>query len=613
MKTFTKAMTAVALVAASVSTQAKSDKFVMASASTGIDNSYIVLYDNNLMSTTSAADYMSQQVSKLQAQFGVTVNNQWHGAVNGALIQATPEQAEAIAQQAGVALVEQNQRIQLDPLQAQPIQNNATWGLDRIDQRALPLSNTYQYDFDGSGVTAYVIDTGVRNSHSEFGNRARNGYDFVDNDDVSQDCNGHGTHVAGTIGGSTYGVAKNVEIVGVRVLSCSGSGTTAGVINGVNWVANDASGPSVANMSLGGGVSQALDSAVEAAVQAGVSFVVAAGNSNADACNSSPARATNAVTVGSTTSSDSRSSFSNYGTCLDIFAPGSSITSAWHDSDSSTNTISGTSMASPHVAGVAALILSEDGSRTPADVTAQLVGRSTKDAVSDPRSGSANRLLYSLDGGPITDPITELKNGQTLEVSGAKGSNLFYKMNVPAGSENLVFKISGGSGDADLYVLKGSKPSTSDYDCRPYLDGNVEECAFATPDAGEWYVMLRGYADFANVSLTGSYDVGQCDGKNCLNNGDSVTDLSGSRGDMVRYKILVPAKQTLTVDILGNSGDADLYVRKGEEPTLQDYDCRPYQSGSTEQCRVTTDTDTMVHIMVRAYSDYSGVTLQVNY
>lgn len=239
-------------------------------------------------------------------------------------------------------------------------QGGATWGLDRIDQRDLPLNSNYHYDYDGSGVTAFVIDTGVRNTHNEFGGRASSGYDFIDNDNDSSDCNGHGTHVAGTIGGSTYGVAKNVNIVGVRVLNCSGSGTNSGVISGINWVKNNAQGPSVANMSLGGGASQALDDAVNAAVAAGISFVVAAGNDNSNACNYSPARAANAVTVGSTTSTDSRSSFSNYGTCLDIYAPGSSITSAWYNSNSATNTISGTSMASPHVAGVAALYLAEN-------------------------------------------------------------------------------------------------------------------------------------------------------------------------------------------------------------------------------------------------------------
>ncbi|MEF1306209.1 S8 family peptidase, partial [Vibrio owensii] len=209
----------------------------------------------------------------------------------------------------------------------------------------------------------------------------------------ASDCIGHGTHVAGTIGGSLYGVAKNVNLVGVRVLSCSGSGSTSGVIAGVDWVAANASGPSVANMSLGGGQSVALDSAVQSAVQSGVSFMLAAGNSNADACNYSPARVATGVTVGSTTSTDARSSFSNWGSCVDVFAPGSQIKSAWYDGGY--KTISGTSMATPHVAGVAALYLQENSSLSPSQVEALIVSRATSGKVTDTR-GSVNKLLYSL-------------------------------------------------------------------------------------------------------------------------------------------------------------------------------------------------------------------------
>ena len=281
-------------------------------------------------------------------------------------------------------------------------QTGATWGLDRVDQRARPLDGAYTYDTEAAGVHAYIVDTGIRLTHSQFSGRIGNGFDAVTSGGNANDCNGHGTHVAGTVGGTTYGVAKRVTLHPVRVLSCSGSGSNSGVIAGVDWVARNAIKPAVANMSLGGGASSALDTAVRNAITAGVTFVVAAGNDSANACNYSPARTAEAITVGSTTSSDARSSFSNYGTCLDLFAPGSSIASAWHTSDTATNTISGTSMASPHVAGVAALALAASPTSTPLQVRDLIVNSSTTGLVTNPGTGSPNRLLYSLLGAAPT-------------------------------------------------------------------------------------------------------------------------------------------------------------------------------------------------------------------
>jgi subtilisin family serine protease len=284
------------------------------------------------------------------------------------------------------------------------VQQNATWGLDRIDQ-ASGLSGTYEYNADGSGVTAYILDTGIRETHTEFGGRASRSAesDFIGDGQNGYDCQGHGTHVAGTVGGSTYGVAKAVDLVAVRVLGCSGSGSWSGVIAGVDWVTSrhiNSGGPSVANMSLSGGNSgglfTSLDDAVEASSNAGVVYAVAAGNASADACNSTPASEETALTVGASTSTDSRSSFSNWGTCVDLFAPGSAITSATKTSDTSTGTWNGTSMASPHVAGVAALVLDDNPAASSADVRAAILGNTTDGVLSNVGSGSPNKLLYSL-------------------------------------------------------------------------------------------------------------------------------------------------------------------------------------------------------------------------
>jgi aqualysin 1 len=302
-----------------------------------------------------------------------------------------PEQAIfGLSHNPNVEYIEEDQVISLDATQSP-----ATWGLDRIDQHNLPLNNTYTYNSTGAGVTAYIIDTGIRVSHNEFGGRASSGYDFVDNDSNADDCNGHGTHVAGTVGGNTYGVAKGVSLVAVRVLNCSGSGSTSGVIAGIDWVTSHHTAKAVANMSLGGNASNALDNAVRNSIAGGVVYAIAAGNSNRDACKFSPARTAEAITVGATTSSDARASYSNYGSCLDLFAPGSSITSAWNTSNTATNTISGTSMATPHVAGVAALYLAGH-SATPQQVRDAIVGAATANAVSGPGRNSPNRLLYSL-------------------------------------------------------------------------------------------------------------------------------------------------------------------------------------------------------------------------
>ncbi|WP_433355484.1 S8 family peptidase [Micromonospora saelicesensis] len=357
-----------------------------AGGATAVPDSYIVV----LKDSAVAPDRVGDTAKRLSGRHGGTVARTYGAALRGFEVKVSASAAARIAADPAVAYVEQNHTVSISGTQANP----PSWGLDRIDQRNLPLNSSYTYPNTASNVHAYIIDTGIRFSHNDFGGRATSGYDAVDGGSAD-DCNGHGTHVAGTVGGSAYGVAKAVQLVGVRVLNCSGSGTNAGVIGGVDWVTANAIKPAVANMSLGGGANSSLDNAVRNSIASGVTYGLAAGNDNgANACNTSPARTTEAITVGSTTSSDARSSFSNVGTCLDIFAPGSSITSAWYNSNTATNTISGTSMATPHVVGAAALVASANPSWTPAQVRNQLVANATPNVVGNPGSGSPNLLLY---------------------------------------------------------------------------------------------------------------------------------------------------------------------------------------------------------------------------
>jgi subtilisin family serine protease len=362
-----------------------------------IAGSYIVTLDEG------AVDAGSAEGKRLAKKYGATIEKTYRAALNGYAVELSEAQAKRFAADPAVDSVVQNRTFHINGTQPSP----PSWGLDRIDQKNLPLDRSYTYpDSAGQGVTAYIIDTGVRITHNDFGGRASYGYDAIDDDNTAQDGHGHGTHVAGTVAGSSYGVAKKARIVGVRVLNNRGSGTTAQVVAGIDWVTRNAVKPAVANMSLGGGADSVLDSAVRNSIASGVTYSVAAGNDNSNAANYSPARVTEALTVGSTTSSDARSSFSNYGSVLDLFAPGSSITSAWNSSDSATNTISGTSMAAPHVAGAAALHLADHPSQSPAQVATALVNASSTGVVSSPGSGSPNRLLNVGTGSEEPPPPT---------------------------------------------------------------------------------------------------------------------------------------------------------------------------------------------------------------
>jgi serine protease len=361
-----------------------------------IRDEYIVVLDEQRVAPAQVRNV----VDGLARAQGGRVRRIYERALRGFSVTMSATAAAALARDPRVRYIEQDSVMTIVDTQV-----NATWGLDRIDQRDRPLNGTYTYNTVAANVNVYVIDTGIRASHVEFGGRVSSGFTSINDGNGTNDCNGHGTHVAGTIGGVLYGVAKGVTLYPVRVLNCSGSGSTSGVIAGVDWVTTNhtAATPAVANMSLGGGASTALDDAVRNSIADGVTYAIAAGNSNANACNSSPARVSQALTVGSSTNTDVRSSFSNYGTCVDLFAPGSSITSAWSTGDQATNTISGTSMASPHVAGVAALYLANDPGASPSTVHSAVVNNASINKLSSIGTGSPNRLLYSIFGGVPAD------------------------------------------------------------------------------------------------------------------------------------------------------------------------------------------------------------------
>ncbi|WP_405691486.1 S8 family serine peptidase [Streptomyces sp. NBC_01185] len=350
-----------------------------ADAATAVSGSYIVMLDGK----ADKAD--------LAEEYGGTLRRNYSSAVNGFSAGGLSEtEAKRLAADPAVSKVVQNKKFHIDATQDDP----PSWGLDRIDQAGTAGDGAYTYpDAAGGDVTAYVVDTGVRVTHKDFEGRATSGFDAVDNDDDADDGNGHGTHVAGTIAGASHGVAKKAKIVAVRVLDDAGSGTTEQVVAGIDWVTANHKGPSVANMSLGGSADPALDAAVQKAIVSGVTFAVAAGNESSDAGEGSPSRVPEAITVASSTKDDEQSSFSNFGSVVDIYAPGSDITSAWNDSDDATNTISGTSMATPHVVGAAAVYLGGHPDATPEEVAAALTGGATPDAISNATEGTSNKLL----------------------------------------------------------------------------------------------------------------------------------------------------------------------------------------------------------------------------
>ncbi|MGA0186289.1 MAG: S8 family serine peptidase, partial [Ilumatobacteraceae bacterium] len=368
-------------------------------------------------------DVAPQAMADDEKDSGINVLYVYTEALNGFAAELTEDDAERIAKDPRVESVEQDSVVVLQADQTSP-----PWGLDRIDQRLVPLNSRYSYNETGSGVTAYVIDTGIRGDHVDFGGRVTSGYTAIRDSYGTTDCHGHGTHVAGTIGGATWGVAKGVSLVAIRVLSCSGSGATSGVIAGIDWaVANHAAGtPAVANLSLGGSRNTAMNAAIARGVADGITMVVAAGNSNADACRYSPASEPTAITVGATGSTDIRASFSNYGTCVDLFAPGVSIVSAWRTSSTAIRSLSGTSMASPHVAGIAALHLQSDPDATPAELTTRIRNAATPDIVGNRGTGSPNLMAFTGGAWEAPSPVAPSAPTSLSAVGGVEQAQLAW-------------------------------------------------------------------------------------------------------------------------------------------------------------------------------------------
>jgi subtilisin family serine protease len=452
-------------------------KFVAATRD-AVAGSYIVVLAGGAAGATT--------VNRLTSTHKAAMTHTYDRVFTGFAARMTESDAKAMSEDPAVRYVQQDTAMHT----YRNVENPPSWGTDRIDQRHLPLDKRYNYTSWGAGAHAYILDTGIRADHVEFGGRASVAADFMSDGRNGVDCNGHGTHVAGTVGGATYGVANGVSLHAVRVLGCDGSGPVTGIVDGIDWIVANAQRPAVVNMSLGGAASPVVDAAIRSAISSGITFVVAAGNDDRDACLGSPGRVTEAITVASSTKADRRSSFSNTGACVDLFAPGSDIKSAWHTSPAATETISGTSMAAPHVTGAVAKYLGQRPDLTPAAVADLITGNATRGKITNPGTNTPNLLLHSpfgtshadLNRDGLDDLVTFTRGGQSDVFAATSDGSRFV-------GEGLRWHDSFASGQ--------SVPLLGDFDG----DGRDDAVSFSRGSTGDVFVAL---SDGNRLNGTGS-------------------------------------------------------------------------------------------------------------
>ena len=514
-------------------------------------------------------------------------------------------------------------------------QNVGSWGIDRIDQRDRNYDGKFNAPFDGSDVIVYVMDSGVEMDHPMLKDRVAYTKNTYNPDAEAFDCHGHGTHVIGTVGVEDYGVAPGATLVAIRPFNDNcGAGTQESFVGAIEYAVEDSQAKgkrAVVNMSLGYTASSPdapldfFETAIQAGVDAGVVMVTSTGNDSLDTCGQAMARMPSVISVAASREDDLEYMFTNDGTCVDLYAPGVDIVSM--DWFGGVRGMSGTSMASPHVAGAAALVLQANPTFTPAQVRDYLVEQTTKDVLrSFDGSGADNRLLYIADIQAEDPPVSgsDLTSGVTMNIDGTSGQEQVYTIDVPAGKAQLDVTTVGDNGDADLYVSFGSAPTTTSYDCRSYTTGSDESCSFNNPQAGTYHVMVKAYNAFTNVGLTATYSGDAGSGVDCTvepnhpdcpQTGEGINETDLSSSDMIVRTIEVAAGQTLTVNTEGGTGDADLFVNFGSQANeWWEADCTSRGSGNNETCVIENAQAGTYHITIKAYQGelFEGLTLTAN-